>query len=171
MATAVTLKESDGTEIYPVTDISLVNGGIHADNILPASSVAPITTDQIQDGAVTSPKIDWTTVTTTQIIPTKNSTYVGNTETVVARQTVDGMVWVGITFTLAATVSAGAVATLFTGLPASLHQFDIVGLDSSNGSTCRMRMNYNGTSVNMAYDAKSHASGHIISATFCYPSK
>lgn len=47
MATAVTLKESDGTEIYPVTDISLVNGGIHADTIAPATSVAPITAGMI----------------------------------------------------------------------------------------------------------------------------
>lgn len=62
MATAVTLKESDGSEIYPVTDISLVNGGISAHDILPASSVAPITTDQIQNGAVTSAKIDWSTI-------------------------------------------------------------------------------------------------------------
>lgn len=47
MATAVTLKESDGSEIYPVTDISLVNGGISAHDILPASSVAPITSSMI----------------------------------------------------------------------------------------------------------------------------
>ena len=57
MATAVTLKESDGSEIYPVTDISLVNGGISAHDILPASSVAPITTDQIQNRAVTTAKL------------------------------------------------------------------------------------------------------------------
>lgn len=62
MATAVTLKEADGSEIYPVTDISLVNNGIHADDIVPATQVPPITTGLIQDNAVTDAKIDWSTV-------------------------------------------------------------------------------------------------------------
>lgn len=52
MATAVTLKESDGSEIYPVTDISLVNNGIHAVDIAPATHVPPIT----------SSMIDWSTM-------------------------------------------------------------------------------------------------------------
>lgn len=52
MATAVTLKESDGSEIYPVTDISLVNNGIHAVDIAPATQVPPIT----------SSMIDWSTM-------------------------------------------------------------------------------------------------------------
>lgn len=52
MATAVTLKESDGSEIYPVTDISLVNNGIHAVDIQAATPVPPITSDMI----------DWSTI-------------------------------------------------------------------------------------------------------------
>lgn len=76
MATAVTLKESDGSEIYPVTDISLVNGGISAHDILPASSVAPITTDQIQDGAVTASKIDFSSFPVSSYVATLNSTYI-----------------------------------------------------------------------------------------------
>lgn len=72
MATAVTLKESDGSEIYPVTDISLVNNGIHAVDIeattpVPAVETASIadgavTTAKIADGAVTNDKIDWSTI-------------------------------------------------------------------------------------------------------------
>lgn len=87
MATAVTLKESDGTEIYPVTDISLVNNGIHAVDIeattpVPAVETAmiadgavtsakiadgTIATGDIADSAVTSAKIDWSTVTATSV--------------------------------------------------------------------------------------------------------
>ena len=49
MAKAVTLKDNNNEEIYPVTDISLVNGNIP--------------TGRIADKAVTSDKIDWTTYT------------------------------------------------------------------------------------------------------------
>lgn len=48
MAKAVTLKNSNDEEVYPVTDISLVNG--------------ELPTARIADGAVTSGKIDWTTI-------------------------------------------------------------------------------------------------------------
>lgn len=48
MAKAVTLKDSNSEEVYPVTDISLVNGNID--------------TGRIADGAVTSSKIDWSTL-------------------------------------------------------------------------------------------------------------
>ena len=49
MAKAVTLKNSNNEEVYPVTDLSLVNGNIP--------------TGRIADNAVTSAKIDWTTYT------------------------------------------------------------------------------------------------------------
>lgn len=49
MAKAVTLKNNNNEEVYPVTDISLVNGNIP--------------TGRIADNAVTSNKIDWTTMT------------------------------------------------------------------------------------------------------------
>lgn len=49
MAKAVTLKNKNNEEVYPVTDISLVNGNIP--------------TGRIADNAVTSDKIDWTTMT------------------------------------------------------------------------------------------------------------
>ena len=57
MAKAVTLKNSNDEEIYPVTDISLVNGE------LPTARIADsaVTTAKIADSAVTSKKIDWTT--------------------------------------------------------------------------------------------------------------
>lgn len=48
MAKAVTLKNNNNEEVYPVTDLSLVNGNIP--------------TGRIADGAVTSDKIDWTTM-------------------------------------------------------------------------------------------------------------
>lgn len=58
MATAVTLKESDGSEIYPVTDISLVNNGIHAVDIEATTPVPAVETAMIEDGAVTAAKLD-----------------------------------------------------------------------------------------------------------------
>ena len=48
MAKAVTLKNNNNEEVYPVTDLSLVNGNIP--------------TGRIADGAVTSDKIDWATL-------------------------------------------------------------------------------------------------------------
>ena len=48
MAKAVTLKNSNNEEVYPVTDLSLVNGNIP--------------TGRIADNAVTSDKINWTTI-------------------------------------------------------------------------------------------------------------
>ena len=49
MAKAVTLKNNNNEEVYPVTDLSLVNGNIP--------------TGRIANKAVTSDKIDWTTYT------------------------------------------------------------------------------------------------------------
>lgn len=48
MAKAVTLKNNNNEEVYPVTDLSLVNGNIP--------------TGRIADKAVTSDKIDWKTL-------------------------------------------------------------------------------------------------------------
>lgn len=48
MAKAVTLKNNNNEEVYPVTDLSLVNGNIP--------------TGRIADNAVTSDKIDWATL-------------------------------------------------------------------------------------------------------------
>ena len=48
MAKAVTLKNNNNEEVYPVTDLSLVNGNI--------------STGRIADNAVTSAKIDWATL-------------------------------------------------------------------------------------------------------------
>ena len=78
MAKAVTLKNNNNEEIYPVTDLSLVNGNIPtgriADNAITTPKIADgtITTDKIADGAVTtgkiadkaitSDKIDWKTL-------------------------------------------------------------------------------------------------------------
>ena len=58
MAKAVTLKNNNNEEIYPVTDISLVNGNIPTGRIADNA----ITTPKIADGSVTSDKIDWSTM-------------------------------------------------------------------------------------------------------------
>lgn len=58
MAKAVTLKNNNNEEVYPVTDLSLVNGNIPTGRIADNA----ITTPKIADSAVTSAKIDWTTL-------------------------------------------------------------------------------------------------------------
>ena len=58
MAKAVTLKNNNNEEVYPVTDLSLVNGNIPTGRIADNA----ITTSKIANGAVTSDKIDWTTL-------------------------------------------------------------------------------------------------------------
>ena len=69
MAKAVTLKNNNNEEIYPVTDISLVNGELNGARIVNASvgsdKLTPnaVWEENIKDGAVTSAKIDWTTMT------------------------------------------------------------------------------------------------------------
>lgn len=63
MAKAVTLKNNNNEEIYPVTDISLVNGELNGARIVNASvgsdKLTPnaVWTENIKDGAVTSAKI------------------------------------------------------------------------------------------------------------------
>ena len=59
MAKAVTLKNNNNEEVYPVTDLSLVNGNIPTGRIADGA----ITTPKIANKAVTSAKIDWTTLT------------------------------------------------------------------------------------------------------------
>ena len=70
MATAVTLKESDGSEIYPVTDISLVNNGIHAVDIEATTPAPAVETAMIADGAVTGAKLDFLSAAGTAVIKT-----------------------------------------------------------------------------------------------------
>lgn len=68
MAKAVTLKNTNDEEVYPVTDISLVNGELNGARIVDASvgsdKLTPnaVWEENIKDGAVTSDKIDWTTI-------------------------------------------------------------------------------------------------------------
>ena len=58
MAKAVTLKNNNNEEVYPVTDLSLVNGDIPTGRIADNA----ITTAKIANNAITSDKIDWTTL-------------------------------------------------------------------------------------------------------------
>ena len=68
MAKAVTLKNSNDEEVYPVTDISLVNGELNGARIVNTSvgsdklTLNAVWEENIKDGAVTSGKIDWTTI-------------------------------------------------------------------------------------------------------------
>lgn len=68
MAKAVILNDSNGEEVYPVTDISLVNGELNGAKIVNASvgsdKLTPnaVWNENIKNGAVTSSKIDWTTL-------------------------------------------------------------------------------------------------------------
>ena len=68
MAKAVTLKNTNDEEVYPVTDISLVNGELNGARIVDASvgsdKLTPnaVWEENIKDGAVTSDKIDWMTI-------------------------------------------------------------------------------------------------------------
>lgn len=68
MAKAVTLKNNNDEEVYPVTDISLVNGELNGARIVNASvgsdKLTPnaVWEENIKDNAVTSDKIDWTTL-------------------------------------------------------------------------------------------------------------
>ena len=57
MTKAVTLKDKNDEVIYPVTDISLVNNGIYADDVVPAQETPVINTPMIEDEAVTAAKI------------------------------------------------------------------------------------------------------------------
>lgn len=73
MAKAVTLKNNNNEEVYPVTDISLVNGNIP--------------TGRIADNAVTSDKIDWTTMTCGIVSNPASSTIPANGRTRIAQIT------------------------------------------------------------------------------------
>ena len=57
MAKAVTLKNNNNEEVYPVTDLSLVNGNIPTGRIADNA----VTTPKIANKAVASAKIDWST--------------------------------------------------------------------------------------------------------------
>ena len=83
MAKAVTLKNNNNEEVYPVTDLSLVNGNIPTGRIADNA----ITTPKIADGAVTSAKIDWTTMTCGIVSNPASSTIPANGRTRIAQIT------------------------------------------------------------------------------------
>ena len=68
MTKAVTLKNSSNEEVYPVTDISLVNGGIYADTLSTLEPTAGyISTAMLQNEAVTTAKLDDEAVTAAKL--------------------------------------------------------------------------------------------------------
>lgn len=85
MAKIVTLKNNNDEDVYPITTAEAVNGGLYADNGIEVTGVIPdVTTSRIADGAVTSDKVDWTTLphqvidadnTPLQLTCTKAGTY------------------------------------------------------------------------------------------------
>lgn len=83
MAKAVTLKNNNNEEVYPVTDLSLVNGDIPTGRIADNA----ITTGKIADNSVTSDKIDWTTMTCGIVSNPASDTIPANGRTRIAQVT------------------------------------------------------------------------------------
>lgn len=83
MAKAVTLKNNNNEEVYPVTDLSLVNGNIPTGRIADNA----ITTPKIANKAVTSDKIDWATMTCGIISNPTSDTIPANGRTRIAQIT------------------------------------------------------------------------------------
>ena len=81
MAKAVTLKNNNNEEVYPVTDLSLVNGNIPTGRIADNA----VTTPKIADDAVTSAKVDWTTLYKSATPLSDTLPVNANTETAVQR--------------------------------------------------------------------------------------
>lgn len=91
MAKIVTLKNNNDEEVYPITTAEAVNGGLYADNGTEVTGVVPdVTTSRIEDGAVTSDKIDWTTLPAdSEVANGLGWVYLGETYTTTASQYVD----------------------------------------------------------------------------------
>lgn len=93
MAKIVTLKNSSNEEVYPVTTAEAVNGGLYADNGAEVTGVVPdVTTSRIEDGAVTSDKIDY-------------ATFIKQTEMPIITSTVISSAWTATNLGSALTVS------------------------------------------------------------------
>lgn len=84
MAKAVTLKNNNNEEVYPVTDLSLVNGNIPTGRIADNA----ITTGKIANGAVTSAKINWTTMSHVSSVGASSNTQVSQTTTTLNEVTI-----------------------------------------------------------------------------------
>lgn len=114
MAKAVTLKNNNDEEIYPVTDISLVNGNIP--------------TGRIANKAVTSDKIDWTTMTCGIVSNPASNTIPANGKTRIAQITLPTG-----KYALIATASYWASAAARRGL--------YISFESSTGGTVNSMLN------------------------------
>ena len=114
MAKAVTLKNNNNEEVYPVTDISLVNGNIP--------------TGRIADNAVTSNKIDWTTMTCGMVSNPDSNTITANGRTRIAHITLPKG-----KYALIATASYWASAAARRGL--------YISFESSTGGTINSMKN------------------------------
>ena len=121
MAKAVTLKNNNNEEVYPVTDLSLVNGNIPTGRIADNA----ITTPKIADDSVTSDKIDWTTLR-----PTKSTTTSSGSTTAY---------WVKRVYPNGITVYSGyATAYWWTGANAWYSDLTIQLPDSLTFDTAKM---------------------------------
>ena len=139
MAKAVTLKNNNNEEVYPVTDISLVNGNIPTGRITDNA----VTTPKIANKAVTSDKIDWTTMTCGIVSNPASDTIPANGRTRIAQITLPKG-----KYALIATASYWASASSKRGL--------YISFESSTGGTINsMKNGLYGTS----------ASGDTIEAT------
>lgn len=92
MAKAVTLKNQNNEEVYPVTDISLVNGNIAA--------------NRITDGAVTAAKVDFSTFGVAATVNGPAST----------TSKANGAAWASVDmYSGSATLAAGTYLVVVTG--------------------------------------------------------
>ena len=124
MAKAVTLKNNNNEEVYPVTDLSLVNGNIPTGRIADNA----ITTPKIANGAVTSDKIDWTTMTCGIVSNPASNTIPANGKTRIAQITLPKG-----KYALIATASYWASAAARRGL--------YISFESTTGGTVTNKLN------------------------------
>ena len=79
MAKAVTLKNTNNEEVYPITDFSLVNGtantGKITDGAVTTAKIdsSAVTTAKIADAAVTSAKLDWSSFPDAVVVSTSSN--------------------------------------------------------------------------------------------------
>lgn len=112
MAKAVTLKNQNNEEVYPVTDFSLVNGtantGKITDGAVTTAKIASnaVTTAKIADSAVTAAKIDFSTLGVAATVTGPSST----------TSLSNGAAWASVNmYTGTVTLDAGVYLVITTG--------------------------------------------------------
>jgi len=169
MATSVTLKESDGTEIYPVTDISLVNGGIHAVDIQATTPVPAVETAMIADGAVTASKIDFSSFSPTSYVATLNTTYI--TSGTARWIKIGRLVLLNISdWTITADIPSNATTLAISNLPKAT-EYSTYGHYVINGPSRKIRLGFNADRTSMNFFWASGAAATELCGQIIYISE